>query len=201
MFVVDESSSIEPENFQLMRMFLESVVGSLDVGKNRVRVGIVTYSSAPTAQVYLDSTKYKTDILQFIRTLPYQGGGTNTGAALNFTLKEVFDEQRGSRKGVPKVAIVITDGESQDRVSEAAISLRRTGIKIYAVGIKDANQTELAEMASYPSSRHVFNVTDFTSLRPLKQDLQKRLCTNIITDTLTERRTDIKEGLSRILLS
>ncbi|KAM6910519.1 collagen alpha-6(VI) chain-like [Xenentodon cancila] len=189
-FIVEESGKAESTNFQLKRNFLESLVSSLDVGLNRVRVAIVTYSTTPTAQLYFNSVKYKADILNFIKTLPYGNGGTKTGAALNFTLEELI--KKGSRKGVLKVAIVITDGKSDDHVSEAAIALRRADVTVYAVGIKDANRTELEEIASDPPSRHVFNVDDFSLLKPLKENLQKSMCT-VIMNTATPNK-DIKEA-------
>ncbi|KAM6910514.1 collagen alpha-6(VI) chain-like [Xenentodon cancila] len=189
-FIVEESGNAESTNFQLKRNFLESLVSSLDVGLNRVRVAIVTYSTTPTAQLYFNSVKYKADILNFIKTLPYGKVGTKTGAALNFTLEELI--KKGSRKGVLKVAIVITDGKSDDRVSEAAIALRRADVTVYAVGIKDANRTELEEIASDPPSRHVFNVDDFSLLKPLKENLQKSMCT-VIINTATPNK-DIKEA-------
>ncbi|XP_039662111.1 LOW QUALITY PROTEIN: collagen alpha-4(VI) chain-like [Perca fluviatilis] len=181
-FIVDESASIGQENFQLVRTFLHSIVSSLDVRPNKVRVGIVTYNEESTAQVYLDTFNNREEILQFIKILPYSGGGTNTGAALTFTLNNTFIEEKGSRKskGVQQVAVVITDGKSQDSVHEAAIRLRRADVTVYSVGIKDANMEELRDMASHPIDRHVFNVNSFTELKSLKHSLQKVICENII---------------------
>ncbi|KAK2845177.1 hypothetical protein Q5P01_011836 [Channa striata] len=184
-FIVDESGSIGTENFQLVRDFVGSVVGGLSVSGKRVRVGIVTYNEKPTAQAYLNTFQSKAELLQFIGILPYNGGGTGTGAALRFAHKHMFSEANGSRKGVQKVAVVITDGESQDDVGDAAAILRRSGVTVYAVGIREANQAELKEMASYPDTEHVFNVESFTKLKPLQQSLQKILCTKIIHDAIT----------------
>uniref|UniRef100_A0A665U1Y2 VWFA domain-containing protein n=1 Tax=Echeneis naucrates TaxID=173247 RepID=A0A665U1Y2_ECHNA len=192
-FIVDESGSIEKTNFQLVRDFLHSMVGSLDVGLNRVRVGLVTYQDSTTAHIYLDTPRGKAEILQYISILPYSGGGTQTGAALNFTREQIFIETRGKRKGVQQVAVVITDGESQDRVSEAALNLRRDGVTIYCIGIRGAKISELEEMASHPSHGHIFNVESFTKLMPLKRELQKILCTNIIHEVVKEE-TVIKKA-------
>ncbi|KAK5891661.1 hypothetical protein CesoFtcFv8_012118 [Champsocephalus esox] len=181
-FIVDESGSIGNENFRLMRNFLHLVVSSLDVSPKRVRVGIVTYNDVSTPQVFLNSFNNKDELLEYINILPYNGGGTNTGEALNFTRENVFIKEKGCRKenGVQQVAVVITDGKSQDEVSEAAITLRRTGVTIYALGIKDAIESELLEMASHPPDQHVFTRKSFTELTHLKQTLQRILCKNII---------------------
>ncbi|KAM4568099.1 collagen alpha-6(VI) chain [Fundulus diaphanus] len=197
-FIVDESGSIGVPNFQLVRSFLYSIVKGLDISPNRVQVGIMTYNQAPTAQVYLNSFKNKEELLSFIKILPYHGGGTNTGAALNFSRENIFIAEKGSRKdkGVMQLAVVITDGESQDNVSQAAAELRRHGVIVYSVGVQNANEDELRQMASYPPHKHVFIVDSFTKLKPLEQSLQKTLCYEILHQTvsLSLRRTGIKEG-------
>nr|XP_046254472.1 collagen alpha-6(VI) chain isoform X2 [Scatophagus argus] len=197
-FIVDESGSIGTTNFQMVRTFLHSIVSGLEVSPARVRVGIVMYNDRPTAQVYLDSFTDKNELLKFIKILPYRGGGTNTGAALNFTQENVFIKQRGSRKekGIQQVAVVITDGESQDDVSTAAAYLRRAGVTVYAVGVKDANEVQLKQIASYPTNKHMFIVDSFSKLKSLEQSIQKVMCLNILRQavTITTRRTGIKEG-------
>lgn len=204
-FIVDESGSIGTPNFQLVRTFLHSIVSGLEVSPKRVRVGIVMYNDRPTLKVYLNTFDDKKELLKFIKILPYHGGGTNTGVALNFTYERVFINQKGSRKdrGVQQVAVVITDGKSQDNVSIAAANLRRAGVTVYAVGVKDADEDQLKEMASYPPNKYTFVVDSFTKLKPLEQSLQKALCHNIIRQAISvnTRRTGIKEGLNQFLFN
>uniref|UniRef100_A0A3Q0T1W5 VWFA domain-containing protein n=1 Tax=Amphilophus citrinellus TaxID=61819 RepID=A0A3Q0T1W5_AMPCI len=177
-FIVDESGSIGTRNFQLVRSFLHSIVSGLEIGQNRVRVGIVMYNDRPTARIYLNTFNDGDELLNFIKILPYHGGGTNTGAALNFTRENIFTKEAGSRKdsGIQQVAVVITDGESQDRVIEAAAELRRAGVTIYSVGVKNANKAELNQMASHPPQKHVFIVDSFAKLKALERTLQRTLC-------------------------
>ncbi|XP_028436030.1 collagen alpha-6(VI) chain isoform X2 [Perca flavescens] len=197
-FIVDESGSIGKERFQLVRTFLHSMVNVLEVSQSKVRVGIVTYNTKATAQVYLDSFDDKNDLLNFIKMLPYNGGGTLTGEALKFTQETVFINDRGSRKekGVQQVAVVITDGKSQDNVSTAAYNLRRDGVTIYAIGVENANEAQLVEMASYPPHKHKFIVDSFAKLKSLEQSLQKSMCQNILQQafSVSTRTTAIKEG-------
>uniref|UniRef100_A0A665U225 VWFA domain-containing protein n=1 Tax=Echeneis naucrates TaxID=173247 RepID=A0A665U225_ECHNA len=152
-FIVDESGSIGTSNFQLVRTFLYSIINGLEVSTTRVRVGIVTYNDRATAQVYLNSFSDKKELLNFIKILPYHGGGTRTGAALKFAQENVFIQSTGSRKdrGVQQVAVVITDGESQDNVN--------------------AKEAQLVEMASYPSKKHVFIVDSFVKRIGIKEGL------------------------------
>lgn len=202
-FIVDESASITTPNFQLVRSFLHSLVSGLEVSPNRVRVGIVTYNDAAKAQVYLNTFKNKDDLLDFIKILPYHGGGTKTGAALDFARQTVFTKKNGSRKDsrVQQVAVVITDGKSQDNVSRAAADLRRAGVTVYALGVKDADKDELRELASYPSNKFTFTVDNFSKLKPLQQSMQRILCQNIIKEavSVTSRITGIKEGVNLLV--
>ncbi|XP_064200281.1 collagen alpha-6(VI) chain-like isoform X2 [Anguilla rostrata] len=176
-FIVEQSGS--KANFQQVRNFISRIVDGLDVSFKKVRVGIVLYSSAPKAMVYLNSIKEKADILQFINILPYQEGRTKTGAALNFTRENMFSKSAGGRKdqGVQQLAIVITSRKSQDDVGTAAVALRRTGVTVYTVGVKDADQKELNQIASHPARKHVFKAD---SLTQLEKSLQKLLCNNIL---------------------
>ena len=52
-----------------------------------------------------------------LQRIKFIGGATNTGQALQFTLDSAFQGARGG--SVPKVVIVLTDGQSQDEVAEA----------------------------------------------------------------------------------
>lgn len=199
-FIVDESGSITTPNFKLVRNFLHSLVSGLEVSPNRVRVGIMTYNDAARAQVYLNTFKDKSELLDFINILPYHGGGTKTGAALDFARQTVFTKKNGSRKDsrVQQVAVVITDGKSQDNVSTAAANLRRVGVTVYAIGVKDADENELKQLASHPSNKYMFTVDSFSKLKPLQQSMQRSLCQNIIQQavSVTSRTTGIKEGVN-----
>lgn len=195
-FIVDESTSIGNKNFQLVRSFLNSIVSGLEVGLTNIRVGIATYNDTTTARAYLNTFHNKEEILRFIKNLPYNRGGTKTGAALDFARKEIFIEQKGRRKGVQQVAVVITDGESQDDVTDQAKLLRRTGVTVFAVGIQNASKLGLDMMASHPPERHVFIVKNFTNLRPMQQLIRKMLCRNIIDSAIRPETdiSDVKEG-------
>ena len=54
-------------------------------------------------------------------------GGTNTGAAIDQISKEGFNVNKGARtdEGVPKILIVLTDGKSNDDVTNPASNVRK----------------------------------------------------------------------------
>uniref|UniRef100_A0A673JMI4 Collagen alpha-6(VI) chain-like n=1 Tax=Sinocyclocheilus rhinocerous TaxID=307959 RepID=A0A673JMI4_9TELE len=189
-FIVDQSSSIRSKNFQLVRDFLENTIGGLDVGEGKIKIAVVLYSDFPRVDVNFNTFDDKTDILRYISSMPYGRGKTYTGAALKFAKEHVFTKARGSRRDqhVQQVAVVITDGKSTDEVARAAAALRRSGVTIFALGIKDTEEDDLREIASYPYKKFVFNVEDFDKLNSLSNILTKTLC-NEITDSIIPRQT------------
>uniref|UniRef100_A0A8C2EF11 VWFA domain-containing protein n=1 Tax=Cyprinus carpio TaxID=7962 RepID=A0A8C2EF11_CYPCA len=165
-FLVDGSASIGLENFQQIREFVSLLIGNLEVATDRIRIGLVQYSDTPHTEFSLNTYQNKEDILRYIQNLRYKTGGTFTGQGLEFMLKQHFVETAGSRaqQSVPQIAIIITGGESQDEVGSQAQELRQRGIKIFTIGIKDAKETLLRQIASEPYDQHVYSISDFAAL-------------------------------------
>ncbi|XP_051576874.1 collagen alpha-6(VI) chain-like [Myxocyprinus asiaticus] len=196
-FIVDESGSITTRNFDLVKRFLHRMISGLVVNSDSVRVGLVLYNDKPTAEFYLDSFDNKTNILNYIKLIPYRGGGTSTGAALKFAHDNLFIKQRGSRKdlGIQQIAVVITDGESQDDVTDKAAELKRSGVTVYALGVKNASVEELKKIASYPERKFVYSVESFLNLTSLEKSLSKSLCKTVISTTFDKnQRYQLKQG-------
>lgn len=180
-FLVDGSWSIGTENFKSMQNFLYTLINGFDVGQDKIRIGLIQYSDEPRTEFYLNSYDEKDDILQYVQNLKYKGGGTKTGESLQFMLDNHFTESAGGRalNGVPQIAVVITDGQSQDNIREPSKKVKDADITLYAIGIKDALLTELNDIASDPDEKHVYNVADFTALQGISQNMLQVLCTTV----------------------
>ncbi|XP_030299856.1 collagen alpha-1(XII) chain isoform X2 [Sparus aurata] len=174
-FLVDGSWSVGRENFKHIRSFIGSLAGAFDIGEDKTRVAVVQYSTDTRTEFPLTQYTRRGDLLQAISSLPYKGGNTMTGDAIEHLLQNIFTEAAGSRKAFPKVAMIITDGKSQDPVEEHAKRLRNIGVEIFVLGIKGADEDELREMASTPHSKHVYNVPNFDMI----QDVQKKIITEV----------------------
>lgn len=57
-------------------------------------------------------------------------------------------------KNVPQIAVVITNGQSDDNVQPYAKKLKNQGFTLYAIGVKNADQKELKLIASEPHDQH-----------------------------------------------
>ncbi|XP_044022471.1 collagen alpha-1(XII) chain isoform X2 [Siniperca chuatsi] len=174
-FLVDGSWSVGRENFKHIRSFIGAMAGAFDIGEDKTRVAVVQYSTDTRTEFPLTRYNRRGDLLQAINSLPYKGGNTMTGDAIDYLLQNIFTEAAGSRKAFPKVAMIITDGKSQDPVEEYAKRLRNIGVEIFVLGIKGADEDELREIASTPHNKHVYNVPNFDMI----QEIQKKIITEV----------------------
>ncbi|XP_059205757.1 collagen alpha-1(XIV) chain-like [Centropristis striata] len=187
--LVDGSWSIGRINFRLVRTFLENLVKAFSVEFDKTRIGLAQYSGDPRIEWHLNAHTTKESVIEAVKNLPYKGGNTLTGLALTFILENSFKPESGSRPGVPKIGILITDGKSQDDVMPPARSLREAGIELFAIGVKNADENELKAIASPPEETHVYNVADFSVMSDIVEGLTKTVC-----DRVEEQDNQIKGG-------
>ncbi|XP_030624856.1 collagen alpha-1(XII) chain isoform X2 [Chanos chanos] len=178
-FLVDGSWSVGRENFKFIRNFIGAMAGAFDIGEDKTRVGVVQYSTDTRTEFNLNQYYRRTDLLKAIRNLPYKGGNTMTGDAMDYLVKNTFTEASGARKGFPKVAMIITDGKSQDPVDEYAKRLRNIGVEIFVLGIKGADEEELREIASTPHNSHIYNVPNFNMIKNVQRQLINEVCSGV----------------------
>uniref|UniRef100_A0A8C6L836 Collagen, type XIV, alpha 1a n=1 Tax=Nothobranchius furzeri TaxID=105023 RepID=A0A8C6L836_NOTFU len=186
--LVDGSWSIGRINFKLVRIFLENLVNAFDIGIDKTRIGLAQYSGDPRIEWHLNTYSTKDAVIDAVKNLPYKGGNTLTGLALTFILDNCFKPESGSRVGVPKIGILITDGKSQDDVMPPAESLRKAGVELFAIGVKNADENELRSIASEPEDTHVYNVADFNIMSSIVEGLTKIVC-----EQVEQQDKDIKQ--------
>uniref|UniRef100_H0XP18 VWFA domain-containing protein n=1 Tax=Otolemur garnettii TaxID=30611 RepID=H0XP18_OTOGA len=189
-FLIEEFSRVRQANFQHVINFLKTTVSSLNTHSNAVRIGLVFYNEEPCLEFSLDMFQNPAAILKHLDKLTYRGKkrGANTGAALDFLRKEVFIQEKGSRsdQGVQQIAVVITEGFSQDNVSRPASRLRKAGVTIYAVGPQHASGSkDLEKIASYPPRKHAILLESFLQLSVVERKLTHHLCPEIVVSTVS----------------
>ena len=176
-FLLDSSGSIQSSgehNYQITKDFVKGIVKSFTIGPDDTTVAVATFSSKSKFRIHFDFTKYNTsaDIVDAIQHIPYYDGYTYTGDALNRLRTELFPV---ARTGVPHILIVLTDGRAQDQVDDPSRRLRDMGVHIIAVGVGDADNKELEEIASDPDDENVFT-TSFDSIVNLAGSILEDVC-------------------------
>lgn len=180
-FLVGGSSSIGSSNFQEVRLFLRSLASGLDVGPDKIRIGLAQNSDEPHQEFLLKDHMEKTELLAALDSFPYRTRGTETGKAMNFLRTQYFTKEAGSRadQRVPQIAVVITDGDSTDDVVVPARELRKHGVIVFAIGVGDTNKKELESIANRPSKRFKFSIDSFQALQRLTKGLLQTMCVSV----------------------
>lgn len=91
----------------------------------------------------------------------------------------MFARSNGHRIGVPKIAIVITDGRSNNAImtSQEAMAAQQDNIIMFAIGIGfRVNNIELESIASKPTKTHKFSIKDFMALESIVNSLANKTC-------------------------
>ncbi|CAH1253989.1 ZAN [Branchiostoma lanceolatum] len=160
-FVLDGSGSVSSAEFSQMKTFAADVVNTFDISPTTTRIGAVQYSSSPRMHFNLGNYADKGSTMNAINNIGKLGGGTQTGAAMEFTRTNAA--WRASP--VPKVMIVVTDGQSGDNVQTPAQALTADGVSVYAIGVGNYNRTELEQIANDPGNPgKVIGLNNFNSL-------------------------------------
>ncbi|XP_035527728.1 collagen, type XXVIII, alpha 1b [Morone saxatilis] len=182
-FVIDSSESVGPDNFNVIKDFVNALIDRASVSRDTTRVGVVLYSHINMVVVNLRQEATRDEIKSAVRSMTYLGEGTFTGSALQ-QANQVF---KAARAGVRKVAIIITDGQAdkRDAVSlESAVSeAQGNNIERFVIGVVNESdplyeefKKELSLMASDPDSDHVYLIDEFKTLLALEKKLLSRIC-------------------------
>ncbi|XP_010356229.2 collagen alpha-3(VI) chain isoform X5 [Rhinopithecus roxellana] len=185
-FLLDGSEGVR-SGFPLLKEFVQRVVESLEVGQDRVRVAVVQYSDRTRPEFYLNSYMNQQDVINAVRQLTLLGGPIpNTGAALEFVLRNILVSSAGSRitEGVPQLLIVLTAERSGDDVRNPSVILKRGGAVPIGIGIGNADITEMQTISFIPD--FAVAIPTFRQLGTVQQ---------VISDRVTQLT---REELSRL---
>ncbi|KAM8725153.1 collagen alpha-1(XII) chain isoform 2-T3 [Acanthopagrus schlegelii] len=178
-FLVDGSWSVGKQNFKYIRNFISATAGAFQIGEDKTRVGVIQYSNDVRPEFSLNTHLTRPSLLRAIGSLPYKGGDTRTGDALDYVLKTAFSEAAGARKDFPKVLVIITDGKSEDPVEIYARQLRSRGVEIFVLGIQQADEQEMKLMASTPHRSHIYSVANFDSIKNVQKEFITQVCAGV----------------------
>ncbi|XP_023785658.1 von Willebrand factor A domain-containing protein 2 isoform X2 [Cyanistes caeruleus] len=158
LFLLDGSYSIGRGTFERSKHFAGKLCDALDIHPDRVRVGMIQFSSTPHLEFPLDSYLTKQEVKERIKRTVFRGGSTEIGRALKYILHKGFPGGRNA--SVPEVLIIISDGKSQGSTAMPAMQVKERHITVFAVGIKFPRWEELHVLASEPPERHLLFAGD-----------------------------------------
>uniref|UniRef100_H0WV64 Integrin alpha-2 n=1 Tax=Otolemur garnettii TaxID=30611 RepID=H0WV64_OTOGA len=173
--VCDDSNSIYP--WEAVKNFLEKFVQGLDIGPTKTQVGLIQYANNPRVIFNLNTFTTKDEmVVATSRTSQHGGDLTNTFKAIQFARDFAYSAASGGRPSATKVMVVVTDGESHDGSMLKDVidqcnkdNILRFGIAVLGYLNRNALDTknlikEIKAIASIPTERYFFNVSDEAAL-------------------------------------
>ena len=162
-----------------MKSFVVNMLSGFTIGSSDTRIGVITYSASASIAIPLGYYDSYSQLSSAITNIIYDDGRyTYTNLALN-RLTTAFATARVD-EGVPRVAIVFTDGHSTSPTAtvQAAQNVHNAGIYVYSFGIgSGVSTTELIAIAS-GGQDNVFHVSNFaaSSFQSVLRQIQVSTC-------------------------
>ncbi|XP_026164663.1 collagen alpha-1(XXI) chain isoform X2 [Mastacembelus armatus] len=176
-FILDGSWSVEDVNFEIVKRWLVNITTSFNIGQKFTQVGVVQYSDDPVLEIPLGKYSSNKDLIKAMESIEYMGGNTRTGTAIKFATDKLFGLSERSPLGISRIAVVLTDGKSQDEVLKAAEEARKKGVILFAIGVgSETEEAELRDIANKPFSTYVFSVEDYKAISRIIQVIRQKLC-------------------------
>eukprot|EP00079_Xenopus_tropicalis_P009244 XP_002933090.2 PREDICTED: integrin alpha-1 [Xenopus tropicalis] len=208
--VLDGSNSVYP--WESVNYFLQKLLKNMNINPNQTQVGIVQYGENVTHEFNLNTYDSTAKVRQASLGIKQRGGSqTMTALGIDTARKEAFTEARGARKGVKKVMVVVTDGESHDnyRLNSVIKECETDDIQRFSIAILGSYNRgnlstetlveEIKSIASEPKEKHFFNVSDELALLNIVESLGERIFA--LEATNEERASSFQMEMSQTGLS
>ena len=177
-FILDVSGSVESE-YEMTINFARAVVQGLDMSVGRSQVAAVAFSSDVVDFFPLNRYTDKESVLTALYFF-HQLGRTNAQAAIRKMRNDIFTPSGGDRFGIPNIAILVSDGNSNvdefNTIPEANRA-KDQDIEIITVAIgENVNLIELEQVASEVDSDHIYRLERTEDIDEVARRLLDYVC-------------------------
>jgi hypothetical protein len=146
--------------FESIKKFVSNSLDRYTISPEETQIALIEYSDKPMVLISLNDFKDRDTLQEAIDNIrPSRGKNTTTDEALKLAADQVFSPERGSRPGLPKALILVTDDKSTgpESLRDAAEPLRKKGVSVYVVTI--GSRYDVKEIKDLtPSPNHVVSV-------------------------------------------
>nr|XP_046227047.1 collagen alpha-1(XXI) chain [Scatophagus argus] len=183
-YIVDGSWSVGFSDFDTAKQWLINITSQFDISSHYTQVAVIQYSDTPRLEIPLGKQQSVAELIQAIQSIIYLGGNTQTGRAIKFAVDHVFSSSPRGSQVKNRIAVVVTDGKSQDDVVDASMEARAQGITVFAVGVgSEITTSELVSIANKPSSAYVLYAEDYTTIDRIRDSMEQKLCEESVCPT------------------
>lgn len=133
-FLIDGSSSVGDSNFRLMLEFASNIAKTFEISDIGAKIAAVQFTYDQRTEFSFTDYNTKENVLAVLGNIRYMSGGTATGDAISFTVRNVFGPIRGSPN--KNFLVIVTDGQSYDDVRGPAAAAHDAG-KMVALCVRN----------------------------------------------------------------
>ncbi|CAD6196579.1 unnamed protein product [Caenorhabditis auriculariae] len=178
LFLLDSSNAFTEQKFsRAIDLIVDTVEHFNNIGPNGVQVSLVQYNDEPYLEFSLRKHVCKKFLIDDIIDTEYMAGGSQLGKALSKVSQFAFTKKRveitkGSTKDATKVAnrnaqtrpirvakgdrpdaenilIIVTDGQTDDRVQEPVQLAKENGATVLVISTLKADKNYVSELAAH----------------------------------------------------
>ena len=178
--IIDLSSSINTDEFADLKAFIIAIVEGLSVEPGGTRIGAVSFGTEAALEWQLDEFTTEEDVVDAVnditKTILQR---TNTQAALALARTDLFSGSPGDRADIPNVAIVFTDGVSNEMHNETIpeAELLQDGANATVISIGITNEVDPDEIEGIASNSGTFFLRpNFSDLTPIVNRVRAIVC-------------------------
>ena len=172
MFAIDGSESIHREDFTKVINFTLDIIGSFELGPNKVRVGALVYSTI--VPEYFAPSDNSVVVKSRISNFKHPRNSSRTDLALAYMRQNLLKTSR------TRVGVIITDGDSKypPLTKTQALQARTEGITLVAIGIdiKKSDEPELEAIAGDKSRVKIIDNYSQLKNKTILAEIAASLC-------------------------
>lgn len=143
-FAMDSSGSMGRTEYIQQKRFVQHLTRKFNISPRGTHAGVIVYSDKASIKIGLNEKNTWIEHARAVSRIPHEKGNTRIDLALR-KAKEIFHPSNGGRKGIPKILMVLTDGQQTageegeegeiPQLDREVSSLKRMNVKTYAIGI------------------------------------------------------------------
>ncbi|KAK3745599.1 hypothetical protein QZH41_005840 [Actinostola sp. cb2023] len=139
-FIVDSSGSITSADYTKIKQFIAQMASKFHISPTGSRIAVILYSDDADTEIDFGSYSHYLAFRDAALRLPHHKGLTRIDRALQLAYKDLFGPSGSSRRGVQKVAVVLTDGKQTTAFDAVALDkaskpLWESDVDVIAIGI------------------------------------------------------------------
>jgi Mg-chelatase subunit ChlD len=173
-FCIDNSDSIHGgDNWRLILDFAQHLVAQISVGPDESHIALVDFGYEGKLRFDLNQFKSEAEIKQAIASLGYRGERTNTAGGLRIARQVLTDPQYGARDNVPKIIVLITDGNptiGKDLLAGEVALVKSANIRTMTIAVTDEVNEDLMKSIATSLTDYV-HVAAFSTLDIIKNNV------------------------------